>query len=173
MIWTSSFENATKCSRFDLIFTQTTKTRFSSREVFLTMYQRKIENDIRKRSMWLQSRDSNLLIFFKNILISSILNCLKSTRSTKRLTIKRVINNYFNYSFKPFKNANVKKIVELSKVLQFDKNLAFLSEDRDNSSNQCYCISNRVEKDHSFEKKNRIDIELYQEESEIEFIWKR
>jgi hypothetical protein len=46
-IWTFLFENATKCSKFDVIFTRTTNIKFSSRKAFLTMYQQKIENDIK------------------------------------------------------------------------------------------------------------------------------
>jgi hypothetical protein len=79
-IWTLLFENATRYSRFVAIFTRMTKTRFSSREVFLMIYQRKIESDIKKRLIWSWFRDSNLSTFFKNILILSILNCLRSTR---------------------------------------------------------------------------------------------
>ncbi len=53
----------------------------------------------------------------------------------KDLTIKRIIDNWFNYLFKQSKNANIKEIIELSKILQFDEDSAFLSEDHDNSSN--------------------------------------
>jgi hypothetical protein len=77
------------------------------------------------------------------------------------LTIKRIINNWFDCLFKQSRNANVEKIIELSEVLQFDEDFAFLSENRDNQTNQCNNIQSWIERNCSLDEENRIDIESY------------
>jgi hypothetical protein len=58
----------------------------------------------------------------------------------------------------------LEKLSNLSKILQFDEDSALLSEDRDNSSNQCYCVSSRVKRNRSLNEENEIDIESYQKD---------
>jgi hypothetical protein len=52
-------------------------------------------------------------------------------------------------------------IIELLKIFQFDEDYALLSESRDNQTNQCNNIQNWIERNCSFDEKNRIDIESY------------
>jgi hypothetical protein len=43
---------------------------------------------------------------------------------------------------KQFRDADVRKIIELSEIFQFDEDSALLSESRDNQTNQCNNIQN-------------------------------
>ncbi len=54
----------------------------------------------------------------------------------KDLTIERLIDNWFDCLFIQSNNANVRKIVKLSEIFQVNNNFAFLSKNRDHSSNQ-------------------------------------
>ncbi len=80
------------------------------------------------------------------------------------MTIERSVDNQFDCLFKQSKDASVKKIIELSEVLQFDENLTFLFESRDHSSNQCNCVQSRTEENRAFDEENRIRFEVYQED---------
>ncbi len=62
---------------------------------------------------------------------------------------------------KQFRDADVRKIIELSEIFQFDEDSALLSESRDNQTNQCNNIQNWTERNCSFDEENRIDIESY------------
>jgi hypothetical protein len=78
-------------------------------------------------------------------------------------TIEWSIDNWFDCLFKQSRNANVKKIIKLSKIFQFDKNLTLLFKNRDNSSNQRNCVQSRTEENRALDEKNRIRFEAYQE----------
>ncbi len=91
----------------------------------------------------------------------------------KDWTIERLIDNRFDCLFKQSKNANVRKIIELLKIFQFDESFTFLLESRDNSSNQRNCVQNRTEKNRALDEKNRTHFEAYQESQKVDYEWKR
>jgi hypothetical protein len=77
MILTSLYQNVEKILRFADIFTLMIKTKFFSSKVFLKMYRRKIQKNIKKSLILSSFFENNLLTFYKNISIRSICDCLK------------------------------------------------------------------------------------------------
>ncbi len=58
----------------------------------------------------------------------------------KNSTIERSIDSWFDCLFKQSKNANIRKIVELSKIFQLNEDSTFSFKNRDHLSNQCDCV---------------------------------